>query len=704
MSNLHEEDSLGKAYDAKLMKRLIGYARPHRFWVALCVLLLLVMTVSNLARPYLMKIAIDNHMTAFSQPMMQVSKTQPNVVLTVHGASYARVQDLPTSTKVSGTLYELLPIGQRTALIAAPAKEFYTAGHLAPLFGTPTISHNAVRIGNTTYPTSWIARKNLASVYRYDQTGMLWLGGIYLALILFGGILNYIQTYILQWTVQRIIFRIRTDIFTHVQGLSIAFFDRNPVGRLVTRVMNDTQTLNDMYANLMVNVFNDLFLLIGIILVMLNLNVKLALIAFVAIPLIAIASIIYRRVARESYRQVRVRLARINAMLAENLSGMRIIQIFHREVPMFQNFLAINQDHLNASWRELKANAVFRPSMDLIEDLTLALLIWFGGGAAISHTVNFGTLYAIITYVGQFFQPINDMTEKYNILQSAMASSERIFLLLDTEERIEEPLNPVALPKMRGEIEFDHVWFAYQGEDWVLRDVSFHVSPGQTVAFVGATGAGKSSILNILSRLYEIQKGSIRIDGIDIRTLPLATLRSHVAMVLQDVFLFTGDIASNIRLNREDLSDQAIEKVLKQVNAGPFIEALPLGIHEPVMERGATLSYGQRQLIAFARALAFDPRILVLDEATANIDTETEIVIQDALTNLMKDRTTLVVAHRLSTIQHADQIIVLHKGKIREHGTHQQLLQTGGLYQTLYELQYKDQWDSGVSTELVHEA
>ncbi|KKM11735.1 hypothetical protein SY88_07335 [Clostridiales bacterium PH28_bin88] len=519
----------------------------------------------------------------------------------------------------------------------------------------------------------------------------LWrLGGLYFLAILLNFLLSYGQAYLLQFTGQKIIYDIRLQVFTHLQRMSLSFFDRNPVGRLVTRVTNDTETLNEMYTSVLVNLFKDLFLLAGIILVMLRLDVGLALVSFTGLPLVLVATRLYQGQAREAYRMVRTRLARLNAFLAEHISGMRVIQIFHREQAKQAEFEQVNHDHYQASMRELFTFAVFRPSMDFIYSLVLAMLLWYGGGQIIREHVSFGVLYAFINYIEQFFRPINDLSEKYTILQSAMASSERIFQLLDRPPEITEPANPVPLPLVRGRIEFDGVWFAYEPGEWVLKDVSFSIEPGETVAFVGATGAGKTSIISLISRLYDVQQGEIRIDGVNIKDVALSHLRRHIGVVMQDVFLFAGDIQGNIRLNNEEISDRRVREVAGYVNADHFIRLLPNGYAEEVKERGATLSTGQRQLLAFARALAFDPAILVLDEATANIDTETELLIQDALKKITRGRTTIVIAHRLSTIQHADRIIVLHRGRVRETGTHQELLARGGMYYDLYQLQYRD--------------
>jgi ATP-binding cassette subfamily B multidrug efflux pump len=482
----------------------------------------------------------------------------------------------------------------------------------------------------------------------------------------------------------------RQAIFSHIQKLSFSFFDNNPVGKLVTRVTNDTENLNQMYTGVLVNLFKDIFMLVGIIIVMINIHTKLALVCMAAVPFIAFFTVIFRINARKAHRRVRTQLSKINAFLSEHISGMRIIQIFNREKQKQQEFDNNNTGYYKAALKELKVNAVFRPSIEFLFSMALSLLLWYGGGQLIKGNIEFGVLYAFVTYIQMFFQPINDLTEKFNIIQSAMASAEKIFYLLDQNDIIPDPKKPIPLEKVEGRIDFEHVWFAYKEGEWVLRDVSFTIHPGQTVAIVGATGAGKTSIINLMSRFYDVQKGRILIDGIPINRVKKEELRRHIGTVLQDVFLFTGDIESNIRLTSAEISPEKIREVARYVNAHKFIEKLPNKYHEEVMERGATLSTGQRQLLAFARALAFNPSILILDEATANIDTETEELIQDALVKLIEGRTTIAIAHRLSTIQHADKIMVMHRGKIREMGTHQELLSKRGLYYQLYQLQYKN--------------
>ena len=523
-----------------------------------------------------------------------------------------------------------------------------------------------------------------------NKEGLKNIALIFAAVITGNFIFNYIQVFLLNYTGQKIIYNMRQELYSHLLRMSLSFYDRNPVGRLVTRVSNDMENLNEMYTTVLVNLFKDIFTLTGIVIVMLRMNAKVALISFIAIPFIFLSALIFRKESRKAYRVTRVKLAKINATLSENISGMKIIQIFNREKYKYDEFFAINDEHRQASLREVFVFAIFRPSMDLIYSFSLALLIWYGGGRVLQGALPFGVLFAFVNYIDQFFKPINDLTEKFDILQSAMSSAERIFLLLDQEEEIKNIEAPKPLGKIEGKIEFKNVWFAYEGENWVLKDVSFTINPGETVAFVGATGAGKTSIISLIARLYDIQKGEILIDGKSIKEIDKYELRSQIGVVLQDVFLFTGDIKGNIRLNNQGIDDEKIKEVAGFVNADTFIENLPNKYDEKVMERGATLSSGQRQLLAFARALAFNPSVLVLDEATSNIDTETELLIQDAIKKLIKGRTNIIIAHRLSTIQNADKIIVMHKGKIREMGKHQELLDRKGMYYDLYLLQYKE--------------
>lgn len=708
MQDFHQEETLGKAYDGRLMRRLLTYARPFTGWIVLAIVLLLFITVADLARPYIVKVAIDDHLLAYDEPLAAfVPGTEPAEGTRLHrsvlpGGSSAvgaptggsgdvvlvREQDVPEGAALLGW-YQMVVGDTRE-----PSRYYLIDG----VIDQRTQERAVVQVGGEyfveadgrLFPASPLDETTIQELRRPNLEAIVRLAWMFLGIVAVGFVLSYAQVYILHYTGQRIVFDIRQQIFSHLQRLPVQFFDRNPVGRLVTRATNDTDTLNEMFTNVLVNLFKDIFLLLGILIVMFRVHWQLAIVSLLVMPLVAAVTVVFRRQARDAYRTVRVKLARINATLAENIAGMRITQIFHQQKRRFEHFDRINQDHFRAMLREVRVFAMFRPAVEFFSSLALALIIWYGGGRVVQNTLDFGVLYLFIQYMQTFFQPINDLTEKYNIMQSAMASSERIFLILDTEQEKDEP-GALPVPEVKGEIEFENVWFAYIEDEWVLRDISFHVKPGETVALVGATGAGKTSITNLINRFYDIQKGTIRVDGKDIKTLKRSDLRRHIGIVLQDVFLFTGDIENNITLHNEEISSAKVREAARLVNAESFIRRLPGDYKAQVMERGASLSAGQRQLLAFARALAYDPAILILDEATANIDTETEQLIQDALKRLISGRTTLIIAHRLSTIQHADKIIVLHKGKIREMGTHQELLRQRGYYYRLYQLQYKDQ-------------
>ena len=498
---------------------------------------------------------------------------------------------------------------------------------------------------------------------------------------------NVAQTWILQKTGQNIILQMRKDLYRHIQSLGSRYFDITPVGKLVTRVTNDVEALNEMYSGILVQLFRNIVKIVGLVGVMLVLDVRLAAISFVLMPLVIGLTVLCQKIARNIYRLYRTRLTDINTFLSEHLSGMKIIQIFGRQERKFEEFHDKNTKLYKAFYREMLMYAVFRPLIYILSILSLMIVLWFGSKNVFDEIISVGTLYIFSNYIRSFFDPIQELAEQFSTLQSSIASAEKIFTVMDEDEFIPEVENPKQPDKITGKIEFDHVWFAYDGENYVLKDVSFVINPGEKVAFVGATGAGKSSILNLIGRYYDIQKGHIYIDGIDIRQLSKKQLRSAIGQMQQDVFIFEGDVAYNIRLNDDDITDAQVKAAAEYVNASHFIEKLPQGYHEPVTERGATFSAGERQLLSFARTLAHNPSILVMDEATANIDTETEILIQEALEKLMDGRTTIMVAHRLSTIQHADCIMVMHKGRICERGTHRELLEQDGIYRKLYELQ-----------------
>ncbi|HVQ64429.1 MAG TPA: ABC transporter ATP-binding protein [Terriglobia bacterium] len=586
---MNDEEVLGKAYDARLMRRLIGYLRPYRKQVLFALLLLVVDAALETIPPLLTMLAIDRYIAAGN------------------------------------------------------------AGGLAVVAGAYVLTL-AVKLGT-----------------------------------------EFVQALTLQRTGQRIMFDMRMQIFSHLQNLSPSFYDRNPVGRLITRVVTDVDVLNELFSSGLVSVFGDVFTLMGIIVAMLILDWRMALITLMVLPFIAVATGVFRLKARDSYRRVRIAIAKINAFLNEHITGMPVVQLYNREKKSAARFSAINEEHRLANMDSVLAYSWFYPVIELLSSIALGLIIWYGGGRMIQGAMELGALVAFIQYSERFFRPIADLSEKYNILQSAMASSERVFTLLDTRTEVTSPENPIRPPVApSGDIEFRNVWFAYAKENWVLRDVSFHVKPGESVAIVGHTGAGKTTVTSLLMRFYDVQKGEILLDGQNIASLDLNYLRRTFAVVLQDVFLFSGTLESNVRLG-SDISHERIVAAARDVNLMPFIDSLPDGLSHQVNERGTTLSVGQRQLLAFARALAHNPQVLILDEATSSVDTETELRIREAIDRLMQGRTSIVIAHRLSTIQKCDKILVMHKGRVREMGTHQELLAQRGLYYKLYQLQYKDQ-------------
>ncbi len=537
----------------------------------------------------------------------------------------------------------------------------------------------------------WVTKELLDTVVPQGDTGLLgFLAGAFAAALVASFLVGYAQALVTTWLSQRVMYDIRVQLFGHLQRLSLRFFDANPVGRLMTRVTNDIEVLNEMFGAGVVTIFGDVFTLVFIVGLMFQMDWRLALVTLTIVPLMLFAAFLFRARIRDAYRDIRTRVARINAYLQERVGGMRVVQLFGQERETQRRFEVVNDDHLEAQLRSITYYALFFPVIEVLTSIALALILWYGGVQTMQGSLTVGTIAAFLQLSRRFFRPIQDLSEKYNILQGAMASSERIFGLLDTEPEIRDLPDPLHLPeRARGEIEFRDVWFRYgDGDAWVLQGVSFTARPGERVAIVGATGAGKSTIINLLMRFYEPQRGEVLFDGVPIRRVPVNELRSRVGLVLQDVFLFSGDVRYNVRLGREDIGDARVEEAARRVGADPFIRRLPGGYDQPLGERGISLSVGERQLVSFARALAFDPPVLVLDEATSSVDSELEAQIERALLELMQGRTSLVIAHRLSTVQSADQILVLHHGEIRERGTHGELLRLGGLYARLHELQF----------------
>ena len=681
-----QEEVLETAYHGSVMKRLFVYMKPHLRVGALCLVLVLLSTAFNLYRPILIGDAIDDYIEGYNHAYgcvdaaaaelefdgLYLSKnydpdrTDAYALMVYYGDQYYLVRDLDPA--------------QKDELTAATEEELEDA---SVADGTITIRLPS----GSEYRGRLLSRDELVILRRNDYSGIKRIALVYMIVLLITVACDLTRQYLLEKIGQDVIFTIQQEVFEHIHTLHARFFDTNPVGRIVTRVTNDVESLNQMYTQVLINLFSNSVLIVGYAVVMLGINWRLALLCFAFLPVIFVLTLWFRKLARKVYRIVRTKVSSLNTFLSENISGMKIIQLFAREDVKADEFKERTGDLYKSQMRELKVMSVFRPVIAFLSNLALAFILWRSGVSVLAGTLTLGTMYVFSSYIRSFFEPIQDLAETFSVLQNALASAEKIFTILDEKNPIEEPETPVVLPEIRGQIEFKNVWFAYEGEDYVLRDVSFVIEPGQKVAFVGATGAGKSSILNLIGRYYDIQKGQILLDGVDVRELPTAQIRHAVGQVQQDVFVFTGDIKSNIRLSDESITDADVRAAAHAVNADRFIEELPAQYDEPVTERGSTLSAGQRQLLSFARTLAYQPRILVMDEATANIDTETEQLIQSALETLMEGRTTIMVAHRLSTIQHADNIIVLHKGRIRESGTHQQLLEKNGIYKKLYELQ-----------------
>jgi ATP-binding cassette subfamily B protein len=599
-----EEEVLGKAYDGRLMRRLLGYMRPYRLWVALSLGFLLAQSALQVLGPLLTRTAVDRYLQ-------------------------------PQAGHIPGFLARYLP---------------------------PDAAGGLARIGL-----------------------------LYLAVLAGSFVCEFIQTYVMQYTGQRAMFDLRRELMSHLQGLDLSFYDHNPVGRLVTRVTTDVDVLNDLFASGLVTILGDVLVLTFILAIMFSLSPLLTAIMLAVMPFVILTTMIFRRSVTQSYRRIRIAIARINAYLQEHITGIVVLQLFNRERTSEREFEGVNREHMDAYKNAITAYGWFYPVVEFLSMMALAGILTYGGFRVRSGALSLGVVVAFLQYGLRFFRPIQDLSEKYNILQGAMASSERIFKLLDAKAEVVAPPAPLAVPDGIAPIEFDRVWFAYAGEDWVLRDVSFTIQPGETIAIVGHTGAGKTTIISLLLRFYDVQQGAIRVGGVDIREFDPLALRRHFGVVLQDPYLFTGTLVDNIRLGTDTVLTEHVEAAAEQVNLMDFIRSLPEGFNHAIRERGSGLSTGQKQLISFARALAHNPRYLILDEATSSVDTETELRVREALNRMVEGRTSIVIAHRLSTIQRADRILVMHKGKLRESGTHQELLTLRGIYWKLYQLQYQDQ-------------
>ncbi|GFI45831.1 putative ABC transporter ATP-binding protein [Lachnospiraceae bacterium] len=658
------------------MKRLLTYLQPHKKVMAAATALVLFIIVVELYRPIIIGNAIDNYINGYYHPYAAAQADAPGSV-PYRGLWLTRKFD----TGKEQDFYQIFLWQDRYYMAENLTGEECTALENA----SPDVLEGYVQKGAVL-----LEKEDLKNLRRFDFLGILTAALVYLGMLLLGFCLNALDTWMLQKMGQNIIYDMRKEVFGHIQGLSLNFFNTTPVGKLVTRVSNDTEAVNELFSSILVRLFKNVVKIIGYAVVMLSINVAMALVSFALLPAVTILTFVFRYLSRKAYQLTRNKITEINTFLSEHISGMRLIQIFAREDAKYKAFCQKSRELYDANWRETMTFAIFRPSIYMVSILAMLLVIGTGSRLVLTGTLSLGTLFIFITYIGSFFEPIQELAEQFGTLQSSLASAQKVFSILDEKPQVTNPAKPVNV-QIKGEIEFRHVWFAYEKEDYILKDVSFLIRPGEKVAFVGATGAGKTSILNLIGRYYDIQKGEILIDGVNIREIDTDTLRAAIGQVQQDVFLFTGDIKGNISLGSPSITEEEIRQAARTVHADTFIEKMPGQYDAPVTERGSTLSAGQRQLLSFARTLAYKPAILVLDEATANIDTETESLITHALENLMEGRTTIMVAHRLSTIQHADKIIVMHKGQVTESGSHQELLATDGLYKKLYELQLVDE-------------
>lgn len=656
------------------MKRLLAYLKPHKWVMACATLLVLFIIAVELYRPIIIGDAIDDYINGYYAPYTITTKDAPGAV------AYRDIY-LTRDGSVTGAPYYQLILYQDRYYMA----EDLTAEECTVLRD----ADNTTLAAYVSDGAVSLTADDLKELRHYDFIGILHAALLYLLMLLLGFVLNAADTWMLQKMGQKIIYQMREDVFCHIHSLSLNFFNQTPVGKLVTRVSNDTEAVNELFSTILVKLFKNIVLIIGYAVVMISIDARMAGYSFLLLPLVAVLTFFFRFLSRKAYQITRNKITELNTFLSEHISGMRLIQIFAREEEKYKQFEKKSDELFAANWREVMTFAIFRPTIDLLSVVATIIILGVGSASVLGGTLSIGTLFIFITYISSFFKPIQELAEQFGTLQSSLASAEKVFSILDEKPEIVNPQNPTDIV-IKGRIEFRHVWFAYEKDDYILKDVSFVINPGEKIAFVGATGAGKSSILNLIGRYFDIQKGEILIDGIDIREIDTDVLRCAIGQVQQDVFIFTGDIKSNISLRNEVISLEDVKRAARIVGADSFIEKLPGGYDEPVTERGSTLSAGQRQLLSFARTLAYNPAILVLDEATANIDTETEVMITEALEKLMEGRTTIMVAHRLSTIQHADKIIVMHEGQIAESGSHQELLAQDGIYRKLYELQLAD--------------
>ncbi|MBQ8279172.1 MAG: ABC transporter ATP-binding protein [Roseburia sp.] len=664
------------------MRRLLKYLKPHKWVMTAATTLVLFIIVVELYRPIIIGDAIDDYINGYYSPYVTCNADDKGAV--AYNNLYLTRDFEVDDIDADETYYQILLYENDYYMV-----EELSASESAALIDADGetlkayVDNGAVRL----------ERDQLKELRHYDFIGILVAAGLYLLMMLLGFVLNAADTWMLQKMGQKIIYEMREEVFSHIHSLSLSFFNNTPVGKLVTRVSNDTEAVNELFTSILVRLFKNVVKILGYAVVMLSIHVQMALVSFIMLPFVTVLTFYFRYMSRKAYQITRNKITELNTFLSEHISGMKLIQIFAREKEKYEEFEDKSRDLFRANWRETMTFAIFRPSIYLLSIIATIIVIGTGSSSVLNGSLSLGTLFIFISYISSFFEPIQELAEQFGTLQSSLASAEKIFSVLDEKPEIVSPANPVDVT-IQGRIEFKNVWFAYEteGDDpenyhYILRDVSFVIEPGQKVAFVGATGAGKSTILNLIGRYFDIQKGEILIDGVNILDIDTDVLRAAIGQVQQDVFIFTGDIKSNISLNNENISLEEIKRAAEIVNADSFIQKMTDGYDSPVTERGSTLSAGQRQLLSFARTLAYDPAILVLDEATANIDTETESLITNALEKLMDGRTTIMVAHRLSTIQHADKIIVMHKGKIRESGSHQELLQQNGLYKKLYDLQ-----------------